>query len=141
MLFFTGIDHPALAVRDVDALAAWYCQHLGYTYYFRHEKPVWMLQAPDGSLLEIMPTDDTARPTRTTWTPGWSHLALRVNDLDAAVRQLDAAGVRWEGPAVVAIGGGRVRTFFDPEGNLLQLVERHPVERHPVERHAQPDAP
>ncbi len=27
---FTGIDHPALAADDVDRLAEWYCQVLGY---------------------------------------------------------------------------------------------------------------
>lgn len=120
----TGVDHPALACDDVDKLTEWYCDTLGYEKYFRHEKPVWMLKAPDGSMLEIMPKDDTARPARTTWTPGWSHLALRVADLDQAIAYLDQKGVTWSGETVEAIGGGRVRTFSDPEGNMLQVVQR-----------------
>lgn len=123
-LGLTGIDHPAIAVKDVDAVADWYCDVLGYTKYFRHEKPVWMLRAPDNSLLEIMPVDDTARPERTTWTPGWSHLALRVNDINAAITHLDAHNVTWTGDLIEAIGGGKVRAFEDPEGNMLQIVER-----------------
>lgn len=123
----TGIDHPAVASDNVDQLADWYCDVLAYEKVFRHEKPVWILRAPDGTLIEIMPKDDTARPARTTWTPGWSHLALRVNDIDQAIAFLDGKGVNWEGETVEAFGGGKVRTFFDPEGNMLQVVQReHP---------------
>ena len=124
---FIGIDPPAVAAADVDALADWYCDVLGYTRDYRHDKPVWMLRAPDGTLLEIMPQDATPRPDRTTWTPGWSHLALRVQDFEAAVRELDGKEIQWTSEAVTAIGGGRVRSFQDPEGNMLQLVERLPI--------------
>jgi glyoxylase I family protein len=120
----TGVDHPALAAVNVDQLSDWYCETLGYEKYFRDEKPVWILKAPDGSLLEIMPKDDTSRPARTTWTPGWSHLAMRVKDIEQAITYLDQKGVTWSGETVEAIGGGRVRTFSDPEGNMLQVVQR-----------------
>lgn len=131
-LTLTGIDHPGLAADDVEALADWYCLVLGYVKWFRHRnadpaKPVWMLRAPDGTLLEIMPKDDTARPQRTTWTPGWSHLALRVGDINEAISYLDAKGIRWGGETIEAIGGGHVRTFYDPEGNMLQLIQRPSV--------------
>lgn len=122
-----GIDHPAVAANDVDALANWYCTAFGYEKWFLAEGPprrVWMLRAPDGTLLEIMPTDDSVRPTRTTWTPGWSHLALRVSSLDEAVAWLDSLDVVWESNEVAAIGGGRVRTLFDPDGNMVQILER-----------------
>ncbi|MGA0555608.1 VOC family protein [Larkinella sp. VNQ87] len=121
---FRGIDHPAVAADDVEALADWYCRVLGYQRWFRHDKPVWMLIAPDQTLLEIMPKDQTPRPERTTWTPGWSHLALRVTDLDQAVAWLDSQNVVWGGEIINAIGGGRVRNLFDPEGNMLQILER-----------------
>ncbi len=121
-----GIDHPALAADDVDRLSDWYCDVLGYEKGVRHEKPVWILRAPDGTLLEVMPRDDTPRPVRTTWTPGWSHLALRVDDFDAAMAELEQKGVAWSGDEVGAIGGGRVRNFVDPEGNMLQILQRPP---------------
>lgn len=125
-LLFLGIDHPAVAAEDVAALSDWYCRVLGYRRWFQHEKPVWMLQAADQTLLEIMPVDQTHRPDRTTWTPGWSHLALRVADIEQAIVWLDTHNVRWGGDLTNAIGGGRVRNFFDPEGNMLQLLERSP---------------
>ncbi len=122
---FTGVDHPAVAADDVHTLADWYCSVLGYTKHSYHEKPVWMLMAPDNTLLEIMPKDDTIRPERSTWTPGWSHLALRVSDLEKAIAYLDTVGVQWGGETTKAYGGGRVRNLYDPEGNMLQILERH----------------
>lgn len=120
----TGADHPAIAGRDVDKMADWYCDVLGYKKYYRHDKPVWMLLALDNTLLEIMPIDDTPRPARTTWTPGWSHLALRVKNIEQAIAYLDEHNVTWTSDLTDAIGGGRVRAFADPEGNMLQIVER-----------------
>jgi glyoxylase I family protein len=124
MSLFTGIDHPAIAADDVDQLAQWYCQVLGYEKVFRHEKPVWIIRAADGTFIEIMPKDNTPRPDRTTWTPGWSHLALRVSDIEKAIDYLEGKGITWGGDLINAIGGGRVRTFHDPDGNMLQIVER-----------------
>lgn len=121
---FIGIDHPALAADDVESLSTWYCDVLGYQKWFYHDKPVWMLKAPDGTLLEIMPKDDTPRPVRTTWTPGWSHLALRVDNIDESIFYLDSKGITWAGALTEAIGGGKVRSFFDPEGNMVQIVQR-----------------
>lgn len=123
-LTFLGIDHPSVAANDVEQLANWYCDVLGYEKWFKHAKPVWMLRAPDGTLLEIMPKDDTARPERTTWTPGWSHIALRVKNIDEAIAFLDTKGITWGGEIINAIGGGRVRSFYDPDGNMLQIIER-----------------
>lgn len=120
----SGIDHPAVAANNVDELADWYCAVLGYEKEFRHEKPVWILRAPDGTFLEIMPKDDTSRPERTTWTPGWSHLAMRVDDIEQTILQFNDKNVKWLGELTSAIGGGKVRSFADPDGNMLQLVER-----------------
>jgi glyoxylase I family protein len=121
---FLGIDHPAIAADDVEKLSDWYCEVLGYEKWFRHDKPVWMLKAPDNTLLEIMPKDDTLRQSRTTWTPGWSHLALRVENIEEAIIFLDTKGINWGGEVVNAIGGGKVRNAFDCEGNMIQILER-----------------
>lgn len=124
---FLGVDHPAIAAEDVDALSDWYVATLDYEKVFRHDKPVWILRAHDGTLLEVMPRDETPRPERTTWTPGWSHLAIRVSDFEQAQALLDEKGVQWTGDEMNAIGGGRVRNFLDPDGNMLQILERPPA--------------
>lgn len=129
-LNFTGIDHPAVAADDMEVLSNWYCDMLGYEKWFHHPtgspqgKPVWMLKAPDNSLLEVMPKDDTLRQLRTTWTPGWSHLALRVTNMDEAIRILDQKGIQWTSGIINAIGGGKVRNALDAEGNMIQILER-----------------
>lgn len=120
-----GIDHMAIAADNPDALADWYAEVLGYEKTFRpNDKPLWLVTAPDGTMLEIMPKDNTKRPERTNWTPGFSHLAFRVTNLDDAIRDLDAKGVHWLADIGTAVGGGRLRNFADPEGNTLQIVER-----------------
>ena len=120
-----GIDHPALAADDLTSLSQWYCDTLGYALFFAHpEKPVHILRAPDGTLFEMMQKDTSARPERQVLTPGWSHLALRVDSLEEAIRHLDQQKVRWLSEVVPAIGGGQLRSFADPEGNMLQVVER-----------------
>ena len=121
---FLGIDHPAVAADDVEKLSDWYCTMFGYEKWFHHPKPVWMLKAPDGTLLEVMPKDDNPRQNRTTWTPGWSHLALRVENIENAIAYLDTKGIVWGGEVITAIGGGKVRNAFDIEGNMLQILER-----------------
>jgi peroxiredoxin/catechol 2,3-dioxygenase-like lactoylglutathione lyase family enzyme len=121
---FTGIDHPAIAAADVESLSKWYRNTLGYEVFAKTDKPIYILKAADGTLMEIMPKDETARPERTVNTPGWSHLAIRVSDFDVAMKVLSELGVAWEGPEFVAVGGGRIRNFTDPEGNLLQIIQR-----------------
>lgn len=124
-----GIDHPALAAENVDELANWYCEVLGYEQYFHDRnvgppRPIWLLKAPDGTILELLSKDDNPRPKRTNLTPGWSHVAFSVDDIVAAIEHLDAHNIKWSSVLSPATGGGRVRTFFDPEGNVLQLIER-----------------
>ena len=120
---FLGIDHPAVAAEHPEILAKWYVDILGYGVHTHTEKNVWILCAPDGTLLEVMPRDETPRPDRTTWTPGWSHLALRVANLEEAAKELEHKGVVLA-PIASAIGGGTLRNFTDPEGNMLQIVQR-----------------
>jgi glyoxylase I family protein len=120
----SGIDHPAIAADNVEKLAEWYCKVLGYEVFIKTEKPVYLIKAPDGTLIEIMPKDENPRPQRTVCTPGWSHLALRVSDMDKAIEALDKSGVNWEGDEFEAVGGGRIRNFQDAEGNLVQIVQR-----------------
>ena len=121
---FTGIDHPAIAADDVRTLTRWYCDVLGYKVFAQTEKPVFIIEAPDGTYIEIMPKDETLRPERTINTPGFSHLALRVSSIDEAIAALETKGVEWLGAAFEAAGGGRIRNFTDPEGNLLQIIQR-----------------
>lgn len=120
----TGIDHPAIACDDTVKLSEWYCSVLGYVIMARTDNDTFIIKAPDGTYIEMMPRDESQRPDRNVCTPGLSHLALRVSDLDEAVKALEKAGVKWMGEAIAAVGGGTLRSFYDPEGNMLQVVYR-----------------
>lgn len=119
-----GIDHPAVAAENVEILSNWYCEVLGFEVIFKDPRPIWLLKAPDGVILEILPIDANPRPVRTNLTPGWSHVAFGVDDIEAGIAHLDTYNVVWTSPLSPATGGGQVRTFKDPEGNTLQLVQR-----------------
>lgn len=122
---FAGLDHAAIAAHDPAGLADWYCENLGFRVLADNgkERPTRILAGAGGGMIEMMPDDETPRPARDLFDPGISHLAIRVADLGAAVARLRAAGVRVAEP-VSAAGGGQVASFPDPEGNILQVVER-----------------
>jgi glyoxylase I family protein len=122
---FAGVDHVAIAARDPAGLADWYCEALGFRMLSDNGKarPTRILAGSGGGMIEMMPDDETPPPGRELFDRGISHLAIRVTDLDAAVAGLRRSGVEVAEP-VAAAGGGRVATFNDPEGNVVQVVER-----------------
>ncbi len=126
---FTAIDHPAIACRDVDRQIEWYCRHLGMTVISSDGKsPPSVLVGYIGqaSAIELMPARDAGDDPATfkRFAPGLRHLALRVNDFDRAYQDLKAAGVVFLFEPVNAVGGGKIVSFRDPEGNELQIVQR-----------------
>jgi len=82
--------------------------------------------AAGGAMFELMPVrDEGPAPAQTPrFAPGLRHVALRVSDLDAARAALAKAGVDFLFEPVEAVGGGRIVSFRDPEGNELQIVQR-----------------
>lgn len=122
---FTGVDHLAIAAREPAALADWYCATLGFRAISDNgkERPTRLLAGGGGGMIEMMPDDETPPVARELFDRGISHLAIRVSDLDAALTRLRGLGVEVAAP-VAAAGGGRVATFRDPEGNVVQVVER-----------------
>ncbi len=130
--FDHGFDHIAIACGDVEAQRCWYEETLGFVVRAqkapsRPDAPVttYLVAFPDGGpALELMPDDRGAPTGRKPFTPGLSHIAFRVPDFTAWEQRLTRRGVRWIGESVEAVGGGRLRSFVDPEGNMLQIVER-----------------
>ena len=57
---------------------------------------------------------------------GLSHLALRVDDLDAAVKDLEEAGVAVREETAVALFEANAKAVFitDPDGTLIELVQQ-----------------
>ena len=112
-------------VDDVDAAIAFYCERLGFTE-IMHPAPAFamlergdlrlVLSAPGGG-----PGGGAAMPDGTLPTPGgWNRFTLQVDDLDATVASLRAAGVRFRNEIVDGVGGRQI-LVEDPSGNPVEL--------------------
>jgi len=127
------LDHVAIAADDPVAMVAWYQRVLNFTVVAESSpspgKKAFLI-GPNaqglqrGSMLEIMPRNDNPRQPRASHDPGLSHIAFQVSNFDAALAQLKNATVTFLGDIVQAVGGGRLISFADNEGNMLQIVER-----------------
>ena len=107
-----GIGGVFFRANDPDALQEWYRTHLGIT------TPLWAQQ--EGPTVFIpFPADSDYFPAATQWM-----INLRVQDLDALLESLRAAGIavttnpEWDTPET-----GRFARIEDPEGNPLELWE------------------
>jgi catechol 2,3-dioxygenase-like lactoylglutathione lyase family enzyme len=68
-------------------------------------------------------------PDGTSPSPGgWNRFSLDVPDLDAMVRSLRAAGVRFRNVIVTGVGGRQI-LVEDPSGNPVELFEPAPPDR------------
>lgn len=131
MALFTGIDHPAISCHHVQKQIDWYCRNLGMKLIASDGKdPVSALvgfsDKVGGAMIELMPVKDTGPEPeiQPRYQPGLRHLAIRVSNFDEAYAKLKAAGVKFLFEPIPAVGGGRIVSFRDPEGNELQIVER-----------------
>ncbi len=122
---FCGVDHLAIAARDPARLSDWYCETLGFRALSDNgkDRPTRVLAGTGGGMIEMMPDDETPPPGRELFDRGLSHLAIRVSNLERALARLRQSGVAVAEP-VDAAGGGRVASFRDLEGNIVQIVER-----------------
>jgi catechol 2,3-dioxygenase-like lactoylglutathione lyase family enzyme len=110
----SGIHHVAICVDDADTAKTFYCDVLGFTPIT--SRPVefgaghWL--DAGGQQVHLMQVDDP------TTNPG--HVALRVEDLDAAVDEISAAGVRVD-KIPHTPGAGQQAFLRDPAGNVIEL--------------------
>jgi glyoxylase I family protein len=132
MSIFTAIDHPAIACYDTRRQLDWYCRTLGMRVVASNEQDPpsvvvgYDMDARGGAMLELMVARDAGpKPVDVPrFSPGVRHVALRVRNFDEAYAHLKSAGVQFLSEPVTAVGGGRIVSFRDPEGNELQIVER-----------------
>jgi glyoxylase I family protein len=127
-----NIDHVAIACRDSERMRAWYEKVLGFE--VRSTKvpsrpgataPTYLVGLPGSpTQIELMPDDRKDATPREPFTRGISHIAFAVDDLGEWESRLSSLGIQWMGLAVEAVGGGKVRSFLDPEGNMVQVVQR-----------------
>lgn len=78
--------------------------------------------------LRLLPSGRPSHWSEDDAVGGFRHVGFKVVDLDGIVEGLDAAGVRFRSrPVDLDVEGIRIVFFFDPDGTVLELVERHLV--------------
>lgn len=130
----TRVDHVGIAVKDLAASVKWYEETLGL-----HSKGTEVVQEQQVTVA-FLPYGDSELELLESTSPegpiarfiekngeGIQHIAIRVDDIDAALAELKEKGVRLidQTPRYGA-GGARI-AFLHPKathGVLLELCER-----------------
>jgi len=118
---FRGLEHTAIASPDPRALAEWYAANLDFAINFEYAGN-YFVRAGNGTMLEIIPGKSALTPPQFD-DGGIRHLAIDVDDFDAAHERLKAAGVQFLGEPMNK-QGNRLLFFADRDGNILHLIHR-----------------
>ncbi len=135
------IDHVTLRTLDIDRRAEPFIA-LGYAYDETLEYGDWYAKVYRKSGYPALFVDQayTGDRGRTSIIPGWvqnfgdqvfHHIAVRVEDIEKAVRQLNKRGILFAGHIVGARGDSLRQIFSSPEMvdghpfSVLELAERH----------------
>jgi glyoxylase I family protein len=118
---FKGLEHTAIASPNPGKLAQWYVDHLEFTINFEYDGN-YFVKAANGTMLEIIRSEGE-RAAQKMKDPGIRHLAILVEDFDAAHEQLRKAGVEFLGEPIDN-KGNRLVFFADGDGNFVHLVHR-----------------
>jgi catechol 2,3-dioxygenase-like lactoylglutathione lyase family enzyme len=134
------LDHMGINVADLDAMTSWYATALKLDVEFEFaldhvDFRGVMLRSPEGYRIELLNRSgnvaglQAASPVEAALTRGFGHVAFDVPDVDAAYDALLAAGasVRMS-PRPSPEGGVRMAYVADPEGNLVELLDRTTTE-------------
>ena len=111
-------DFISVPVQDMERATRFYTETLG----IRNASPdaAWPeLETGNISLYLVDPTRIGA-----TFAPHTAHIALRVPDVTEARKQLEEAGVEFEGE-ILDTGVCHMTFFKDPDGNALMLHRRY----------------
>ena len=120
-LMFLGLEHTAIASPNPARLADWYVQHLGFWINYEYDGN-YFVRATNGTIIEIIPSEGDRAPQKMK-DPGIRHMAIAVQDFDAAYQRLKGNGVHFLGEPYVN-QGNRLVFFSDSDGNILHLIHR-----------------
>ncbi|BFM13229.1 hypothetical protein R50072_33820 [Simiduia litorea] len=120
------IEHFAFNVLDPIAIAAWYCEHLGFTvkHKFTQAPHTHFLADSSGQvMIEIYCNPADQVPDYQAMDPLLVHLAFVSADPEADAKRLIGAGAR-EVDDVKLKDGSHLKMLKDPWGFSIQLCRR-----------------
>jgi len=112
-------------VDDVEAAIAFYTTHFGFT--LLSSAPPAFADVVRGNLRLLLsgPRSSAGRPMPDGRQPapgGWNRLHFVVEDIQAEVERLRAAGVRFRNDIISGPGGKQI-VLDDPSGNPIELFQ------------------
>lgn len=137
MFKILGVDHVGIAVSDLKETGSFWGEALGLPAngeetVAEQKVTTGFFPTPNGSKIELLAATDETSPIakfieKNNGRGGIQHIALRVDDLEAALAELKEKGVRLidEKPRLGA-GGAKI-AFVHPKashGVLLELCQR-----------------
>lgn len=117
----TGVDFVSVPTQDLEQAVAFYGDTLGLP------RSVYM---PDRNFAEFETgtvTLNVLNPAKMgigEMRPNANHIALQVEDVEAARSRLEEQGVAFHGP-IIDTGVCHMAIFSDPDGNALMLHHRY----------------
>lgn len=126
-MLFNQMHHVAIIVSDYEKAKEFYVEKLGFPILrdnYRPDRGDWKLDLQFGdSELEIFAVPSApARPNEPE-AQGLRHLAFRVDDVEQAVKELEARGIECEPIRWDTYTQRRITFFHDPDGLPLELHE------------------
>jgi lactoylglutathione lyase len=126
----SGLAHVAIKVANLDRSLNFYVSQLGFPEMMRlhnADGEAWLvyLRITDDQYLEIFPGAEEDR------APGWNangmnHMCLAVEDIEALVAEVEAAGIPLLIPLKLALDGNWQAWIEDPDGNRIELMQMDP---------------
>ena len=112
-------------VDDVDAAVAFYTTHFGFSVGLSAVPAFADVRRGNLRLLLSGPRSSAGRPMPDGRVPepgGWNRIHLIVEDIEAEVERLRAAGLTFRNDIVRGPGGQQI-LLEDPSGNLIELFQ------------------
>ena len=142
-----GIHHTSITTPDVDRLAKFYTEQLGFEvvsrsgwdggnaaadaiYGLKDTAVRMVMLKTSNSYLElfqfISPEGAPAEANRPICNPGVTHICLMVDDARAEYERLSKAGMVFHCPPQDAGSVGSATYGRDPDGNIVELLQPAP---------------
>jgi len=129
MFKINKVHHIAIICSDYERSKRFYTEVLGFSVVrevYRTERDSYKLDLNVGDEYQIELFSFPNPPARTSHpeAAGLRHLAFEVDDLDVAVKHIEAHGIAVEPIRIDEFTGKRFTFFADPDGLPVEVVER-----------------
>lgn len=124
-----SIEHVSIRCRDLEASAEYFQQMFGAEVILRRKldesRRIFFLRIGD-SMLELMEMGPGSEPPEPMEHYGFHHIGIKVDDFDAAFRDLKEKGADFLGEPFETTPGIHLVFLREPNGTVIELVYRDP---------------